>query len=85
MRGEHRLRALEIPHEKYLGHTWSLSIEEQYYLLFPLFLMLFWRLGKRWILVLLAIVGVASFFVAQWASLAKPMTAFYLLPTRGWE
>ncbi|HQV40655.1 MAG: acyltransferase [Moraxellaceae bacterium] len=70
---------------KPLLHTWSLAVEEQYYLLFPLFLMLFWRLGKRWILVLLAIVGVASFFVAQWASLAKPMTAFYLLPTRGWE
>ena len=46
---------------KPLLHTWSLAVEEQYYLLFPLFLMLFWRLGKRWILVLLAIVGVAIF------------------------
>jgi peptidoglycan/LPS O-acetylase OafA/YrhL len=32
---------------KPLIHTWSLAVEEQYYVLFPLFLMLFWRLGKR--------------------------------------
>jgi peptidoglycan/LPS O-acetylase OafA/YrhL len=70
---------------KPLLHTWSLAVEEQYYLIFPLFLMLTWRLGKRWILVLLVAVFVASFATAQWASIAKPATAFYLLPTRGWE
>ena len=32
---------------KPLLHTWSLAVEEQYYVLFPLFLMLFWKLGKR--------------------------------------
>jgi peptidoglycan/LPS O-acetylase OafA/YrhL len=70
---------------KPLLHTWSLAVEEQYYLIFPLFLMLTWRLGKRWILVLLVAVFIASFATAQWASIAKPAAAFYLLPTRGWE
>ena len=70
---------------KPLLHTWSLAVEEQYYVLFPLFLMLFWRLGKRWILVMLGLVFVASLAVAQWGAYAKPAAAFYLLPTRGWE
>jgi len=70
---------------KPLLHTWSLAVEEQYYVLFPLFLMLFWKLGKRWILVTLGVVFVASLAVAQWAAYAKPAAAFYLLPTRGWE
>lgn len=70
---------------KPLLHTWSLAVEEQYYVLFPLFLMLFWRLGRRWILVTLGLVFVASIAVAEWAAYAKPAAAFYLLPTRGWE
>jgi peptidoglycan/LPS O-acetylase OafA/YrhL len=70
---------------KPLLHTWSLAVEEQYYVLFPLFLILFWRLGKRSILVMLGLVFVASLAVAEWAANAKPAAAFYLLPTRGWE
>lgn len=70
---------------KPLLHTWSLAVEEQYYVLFPLFLMLFWKLGKRWILITLGLVFVASLAVAQWGAYAKPAAAFYLLPTRGWE
>lgn len=70
---------------KPLLHTWSLAVEEQYYVLFPIFLMLFWRLGKRLILVALAIVFVASLALGQWAAYASPDLAFYLLLTRGWE
>jgi peptidoglycan/LPS O-acetylase OafA/YrhL len=70
---------------KPLLHTWSLAVEEQYYLLFPLFLMLTWKLGKRWTGTLLALAGLASLSLAQWASAAKPAAGFFLLPTRGWE
>lgn len=70
---------------KPLLHTWSLAVEEQYYVFFPLFLMLFWRLGKRWLLVVLAVTGAVSLGLAQWAAVAEPTAAFFLLPTRGWE
>lgn len=70
---------------KPLLHTWSLSVEEQYYLLFPVFLMLVWRFGKRWLPGLLAVLLALSLAIADWASLARPAANFYLLPTRGWE
>ena len=68
-----------------LLHTWSLAVEEQYYVLFPLFLMIAWKIGKRWLVTLLIIVSIISLGAAQWASISRPTAAFYLLPTRGWE
>jgi peptidoglycan/LPS O-acetylase OafA/YrhL len=70
---------------KPLIHTWSLAVEEQYYVLFPLFLMLFWKLGKRRLLYILGLVFAASLALAQWAAYSEPAAAFYLLPTRTWE
>jgi peptidoglycan/LPS O-acetylase OafA/YrhL len=70
---------------KPLLHTWSLAVEEQYYFFFPIFLMLSWRLGKRWILAMLTIIALISLAVAEWGSVARPDATFYLLPTRGWE
>ena len=70
---------------KPLLHTWSLAVEEQYYVLFPIFLMLTWKLGKKWIVSILLFVLFASLFAAQWGALNKPTPTFYLLPTRSWE
>ncbi len=47
--------------------------------------MLTWFLGKRWILVILIVGALVSLGVAHWAAYTKPVAAFYLLPTRGWE
>ena len=45
---------------KPLLHTWSLAVEEQYYILFPLFLMIFWNLPKKYLLLLLALIFLLS-------------------------
>ncbi len=70
---------------KPLLHTWSLGVEEQFYVLFPIFLMLAWKLGRKRIVVLLAIVALLSLVLAEFAISRKPDATFFLLPTRGWE
>lgn len=70
---------------KPLLHTWSLSLEEQYYALFPVFLLITWRLGKKSIIALLVALFILSFALAQLGSTRQPEASFYLLPTRGWE
>lgn len=68
-----------------LLHTWSLAVEEQFYLLFPPFLMLLWVFQKRWIGWAIIAVGLSSLALAQWGSKNYPSATFYLLPTRAWE
>lgn len=70
---------------KPLLHTWSLAVEEQYYVLFPVFLMLVWRLGRRWIAGVLAAMAIVSLGMAQFLVSSEPAATFFLLPTRGWE
>ena len=70
---------------KPLLHTWSLAVEEQYYVIFPLFLMLAWRFSKRWIIAMLLVTALASLAAAEWALTRYTSASFYLLPTRGWE
>ena len=70
---------------KPLLHTWSLAVEEQFYIFFPLFLMLMWRFRKRWIFSSLVLVAVVSLIGSQWAAYSEPTANFLLLPTRVWE
>jgi peptidoglycan/LPS O-acetylase OafA/YrhL len=70
---------------KPLLHTWSLAVEEQYYIIFPLFMIVTWRLGLIWILGLLSLIFLISIGIAQWSAFNAPSAAFYLLPSRAWE
>ena len=70
---------------KSLLHTWSLAVEEQYYLLFPTFLVLTWRLRRHWVIGILIVVALISLALAHWGALNRPQATFFLLPTRIWE
>lgn len=70
---------------KPLLHTWSLAVEEQFYLVFPLVFAFIWRFGRRFSFAVIVIVGLASFGIAEWASVHRPGAAFYLIVTRAWE
>jgi peptidoglycan/LPS O-acetylase OafA/YrhL len=70
---------------KPLLHTWSLSVEEQFYICFPLFMRLVVRLGRRWMPAALAAAGLASFAYSQYLLSVDPAASFYSLSSRGWE
>lgn len=70
---------------KPLLHTWSLAVEEQYYLLFPLFLLVAWRLGPRRVLLMIVGIALLSLAASEWASRIAAGANFYLAPTRAWE
>jgi peptidoglycan/LPS O-acetylase OafA/YrhL len=68
-------------------HFWSLSVEEQFYLVWPaLIVLITWRGGGSRRLTTALLIGVvASFALSMWLTDASPARAFYLLPTRVWQ
>lgn len=71
--------------ENPLLHTWSLAVEEQYYIFFPIFLMLTWRFGKSRVFWCIVLFSILSFLLSEWGWRNNPTANFYLAPTRAWE
>jgi len=72
--------------ENPLLHTWSLSVEEQFYLVVPLLLPLVFTLGRqKWVGILLSVGIVVSLVGAELWLRRDPSGSFYLLPSRAWE
>jgi peptidoglycan/LPS O-acetylase OafA/YrhL len=71
--------------EKPLLHTWSLAVEEQYYVLFPIFLILAWRFGKNRVFWMIVVMAAISLMLSEWGWRNKATANFYLAPTRAWE
>jgi peptidoglycan/LPS O-acetylase OafA/YrhL len=70
---------------KPLLHTWSLAVEEQFYVLFPLFLALLWRHWRKQYRLIIFAVAVMSLILSIWAVGRHPSAAFFLAPSRVFE
>lgn len=70
---------------KPLLHTWSLAVEEQYYIFFPLFLAFIWKFGKKAAVVSISMMLLFSLMLSEYFVYKSPSASFFLLPTRGWE
>lgn len=73
-------------HEKWLLHTWSLSAEWQFYLLYPILLIALNKaLPFKHIKTVILITTLLGFLLSVWVTYKWPTAAYYLLPTRSWE
>jgi peptidoglycan/LPS O-acetylase OafA/YrhL len=68
-----------------LLHTWSLALEEQFYLIFPVLMVVLLRIGRKSVVPILLAGALASLAYCVVATGSAPATAFYLLPARAWE
>jgi len=68
-----------------LLHTWSLAVEEQFYVLFPAVLLLCASLTRKRLQRVIIGIGILSLMTSIWLVAHAPDSAYYLLPSRAWE
>ena len=66
-------------------HTWSLSVEEQYYILFPIVILFTFKYFRKYLIHILIIGFAISLGLAEWTSRNHPSASFYFIHTRMWE
>lgn len=68
-----------------LLHTWSLAVEEQFYILFPLIVLALAGRGRKTLAALIGAAFLLSFVLSVYTSYKYPSAAFFLIPARAWE
>jgi len=66
-------------------HTWSLGVEEQFYILFPLVLLLAYKFAKKHLVTIIAVLILISLQYADWQSTKNTQLNFFMLTSRLWE
>jgi len=66
-------------------HTWSLGVEEQFYILFPIVLLLAYKFSKKHLVTMITILILISLIYAEWQSTKNTQLNFFMLTSRLWE